>query len=143
MTEFELSDIEKVARDIIVKGKAVSVWCFDGEMGAGKTTLIKAICEQLGVVDNMSSPTFSIINEYLTDNKQLIYHFDFYRLDDTEDALRIGIDEYLESGKLCLIEWPGRLPELLPSEYVEISINFVKNNLRSYSTRIYGQEDQS
>jgi tRNA threonylcarbamoyladenosine biosynthesis protein TsaE len=87
---------------------------FEGEMGAGKTTFIKALCESLGVADDISSPTFSLVNEYRNGRNQPIYHFDFYRIDDPADALRMGALEYFDSGYLCLIEWPSRVETLLP-----------------------------
>jgi len=95
---------------------------FEGEMGAGKTTLIRFICAELGVQDEVSSPTFSLVNEYLTARKETIYHFDLYRLNTPEEALGFGIEEYLDSGKLCLIEWPGNLGEYLPSDASRIKI---------------------
>ncbi|ALD21027.1 tRNA (adenosine(37)-N6)-threonylcarbamoyltransferase complex ATPase subunit type 1 TsaE [Hymenobacter sp. DG25A] len=87
---------------------------FEGEMGAGKTTFIKALCENMGVQDDISSPTFSLVNEYRNGRNQPIYHFDFYRIDDPADALRMGALEYFDSGYLCLIEWPSRVETLLP-----------------------------
>lgn len=95
---------------------------FHGEMGAGKTTFIKAICEALGVTENVSSPTFSIVNEYRSGNGKPIYHFDFYRLNNEQEALDIGTLEYFESGNICLIEWPSQIPNLLPEQYMQINI---------------------
>ena len=92
-----------------------SVVCFEGEMGAGKTTFIKALCESLGVPGNdVSSPTFALVNEYRDAHDQPIYHFDFYRLNDPQEAAQLGVLEYFDSGYLCLIEWPSRIEELLP-----------------------------
>ncbi|WP_303311382.1 tRNA (adenosine(37)-N6)-threonylcarbamoyltransferase complex ATPase subunit type 1 TsaE [Hymenobacter sp. BT730] len=95
---------------------------FEGEMGAGKTTLIKALCENLGVQDDVSSPTFSLVNEYRNGQNQPIYHFDFYRIDDPADALRMGALEYFDSGYLCLIEWPSRVEALLPLHRLLVTI---------------------
>lgn len=92
---------------------------FYGEMGAGKTTLIKAFCAALGVKDAVSSPTFSIVNEYHYP-KGVVYHFDFYRLKNQTEALDLGLEEYLDSGSYCLIEWPEKIPGLLPENYLEI-----------------------
>lgn len=88
--------------------------CFEGEMGAGKTTFIKALCQHLGVQEEVSSPTFSLVNEYRDARNHPIYHFDFYRLNDPREAVDIGALEYFNSGYLCLIEWPGRVEPLLP-----------------------------
>ncbi|RTQ52516.1 tRNA (adenosine(37)-N6)-threonylcarbamoyltransferase complex ATPase subunit type 1 TsaE [Hymenobacter gummosus] len=86
----------------------------EGEMGAGKTTLTRALCAALGVHDEVSSPTFSLVNEYRSAQGRPIYHFDFYRIDSVDEALRIGAPEYFDSGYLCLIEWPSRIEPLLP-----------------------------
>jgi len=94
---------------------------FYGEMGAGKTTFIKAFCAALGVEDTVSSPTFSIVNEYHYP-QGIIYHFDFYRLKNQTEALDLGLEEYLDSGNYCLIEWPEKIPDLLPENYVHISL---------------------
>ncbi|KEQ29740.1 hypothetical protein N180_05690 [Pedobacter antarcticus 4BY] len=94
---------------------------FDGEMGAGKTTLIKAICAVSGVTDIVSSPTFSIVNEYESP-KGPIYHFDFYRIKDIREAYDIGYEEYFYSGNICLIEWPERVEELLPEIYIHVQL---------------------
>jgi len=93
-----------------------------GEMGAGKTTFVKALCRALGVIDEVSSPTFALINEYQTTLGQPVYHFDFYRINDQDEALDIGIDEFFDSGHLCLIEWPERITNLLPAQTETILI---------------------
>lgn len=98
------------------------IWIFNGEMGAGKTTLIKAICDSLNVIDIVNSPTFSIVNEYITESDETIYHFDFYRIEDEKEAVDIGADEYFYSGDLCLIEWAEKIPSMIPSKYIEINI---------------------
>ncbi|MBX0289901.1 tRNA (adenosine(37)-N6)-threonylcarbamoyltransferase complex ATPase subunit type 1 TsaE [Hymenobacter sp. HSC-4F20] len=100
-----------------------SIVCFEGEMGAGKTTFIKALCQALGVADEVSSPTFSLVNEYRDAQNRPIYHFDFYRLEDAAEAEGIGAPEYFDSGYLCLIEWPSRVEELLPSERLVVTLN--------------------
>lgn len=100
-----------------------SIVCFEGEMGAGKTTFIKALCQSLGVADDVSSPTFSLVNEYRDARNQPIYHFDFYRLDDAAEAEGIGAPEYFDSGYLCLIEWPSRVEALLPSQRLVVTLN--------------------
>jgi tRNA threonylcarbamoyladenosine biosynthesis protein TsaE len=98
-------------------------------MGAGKTTLTKAICEVLGVLHTVNSPTFALVNEYETMQNEVIYHFDFYRIKNTLEALEIGVYEYLDSGNLCLIEWSSKISSLLPSHYLQIDIEKSLNPL--------------
>ncbi|UOQ70673.1 tRNA (adenosine(37)-N6)-threonylcarbamoyltransferase complex ATPase subunit type 1 TsaE [Hymenobacter cellulosilyticus] len=95
---------------------------FEGEMGAGKTTFIKALCRELGVQDDVSSPTFALVNEYRDAHDQPIYHFDFYRIDDPTEAENIGALEYFDSGYLCLIEWPSRVEALLPPKRLLVKL---------------------
>lgn len=124
---FTLDRLDEVVSELLVAGDQSSVWLFYGEMGAGKTTLIKGICKALGVHSTMTSPTFSIVNEY----DKSIYHFDFYRLKNEEEAYDIGIEEYLDSGNLCLIEWPERIASLLPENRFEITLQIVSSTERS------------
>lgn len=124
------SELAHVALDFVQKLGDESIVLFDGEMAAGKTTFIKQICKALGVTDTVSSPTFSIINEYRTDTDKVIYHFDFYRLNSEAEAYAIGAEEYLFSGNLCLIEWPSKAEELLPSNYIRVQIEN-NNGIRS------------
>lgn len=130
-----LQDLPSVAQWLIEIGKDYEIWLFNGEMGAGKTTLIKVICEQLGVEDEVSSPTYSIVNEYVTVNNKTVYHFDFYRIKSEEEAYDIGADEYLDSGNLCLIEWPLKISSLIPSKYLEIELSLGENNTRVLSVK--------
>jgi len=104
-----------------LKGKA-KVCLFYGQMGAGKTTLIKALCEIWGVEDNVSSPTFALVNEYQNQKGQVFYHFDFYRIEDEEEAWDIGTEDYFYSGNYCLVEWPERIEGLLPRQHVRIEL---------------------
>ncbi|MGI4867251.1 MAG: tRNA (adenosine(37)-N6)-threonylcarbamoyltransferase complex ATPase subunit type 1 TsaE [Janthinobacterium lividum] len=99
-----------------------SVVAFEGEMGAGKTTLIRALGEVLGVADDVSSPTFALVNEYRDGQGKPIYHFDFYRVDSEEEAARLGAAEYFDSGYLCLVEWPARVAGLLPPAYLQVEL---------------------
>ncbi len=99
-----------------------SVVAFEGEMGAGKTTLIRALGAELGVADDVSSPTFALVNEYRDGRGQPIYHFDFYRVDSEEEAARLGAAEYFDSGYLCLVEWPARVAGLLPLAYLQVEL---------------------
>jgi len=128
-------ELQEIARKLISNFGKSPIWCFYAEMGAGKTTLIKKVCEELGVLDAMSSPTFSIVNEYESFKKGTVYHFDFYRLETLEEALNIGVEEYLDSGSLCLIEWPELIEPLLPDDYLEINIKLVDDNARSLTAR--------
>lgn len=99
-----------------------TVFAFFGRMGAGKTTFIKAVCQQLGVTDDVTSPTFAIVNEYLDAQSRPIYHFDFYRIKRLEEALGIGLEDYVYSGNVCLMEWPEMIGDLLPDDACLVSI---------------------
>ncbi len=119
-----------ISNYIIEKGLDYKIWIFDGEMGAGKTTLIKSICKSLGVIDEVSSPTFSIVNEYKTVVGTTVYHFDFYRVKSIEEVYDMGVEDYFSSGNICLIEWPEKIKEILENEIVfQIFIN-LKNKQR-------------
>jgi len=120
---YTLKNLDAFASAIAAFAKDYKIWIFEGEMGAGKTTLIKALCKSLNVTDNVTSPTFSLVNEYCTEAGETIYHFDFYRLKEEEEALNIGTEEYFYSGNLCLIEWPSRIPSLIPEKHLKIFIN--------------------
>tara|TARA_B100001059_G_scaffold13410_1_gene10774 strand:+ start:17611 stop:18021 length:411 start_codon:yes stop_codon:yes gene_type:complete len=121
--KFNLEQIDQ-AVDYLNEHLQTPIVCFDGPMGAGKTTLISILCKKWQVTDPISSPTFSIVNQYISAAKGGIYHFDFYRLKSIDEAMDIGIEEYLESGNLCLIEWGERISPLLPYHTkVTISIN--------------------
>lgn len=125
--------LHHVAQDIAAAIKDNKVVLFYGEMGAGKTTLIKEICTQLGVADNMSSPTFGLVNEYHTKESDTIYHFDLYRIKKIEECLDMGMEEYLYSGNYCFIEWPEIAIPLLPDNYCSVHIKTEKDNTRSIS----------
>ncbi|MEQ9231716.1 MAG: tRNA (adenosine(37)-N6)-threonylcarbamoyltransferase complex ATPase subunit type 1 TsaE [Cyclobacteriaceae bacterium] len=135
-----LSDLVPVSNQLLALASDKSVWCFRGEMGAGKTTLIKAICDQLGVQDAMSSPTFSIVNEYSDKENESVYHFDFYRIKDEDEAREIGAEEYFYSGNYCFIEWPEKVAGLLPDDRVEIIINLVDSDRREIKLIEHGKE---
>jgi tRNA threonylcarbamoyladenosine biosynthesis protein TsaE len=119
---FGLQDLDTISKDIIRSAKGLSVWLINGQMGAGKTTLAKSICRELSVTDVVSSPTFSIINEYKTSEAKSVFHFDFYRLKSELEAYDIGVNEYFESGSICLVEWAEKIPSLIPEHYFEITL---------------------
>lgn len=111
------------------------VFCFYGEMGAGKTTFIKEICRGLGVSDTTSSPTFAIVNEYLTDKGDSIYHFDFYRIEKLEDAYEIGVEDYLYSGNYCFIEWAENIAPLVQPDFVKVHITVGSDGERTIKSQ--------
>lgn len=130
ITYHSLSGINKAAKEIIEAAGDKKCWLFYGDMGAGKTTLIKALGNEFNIVDEVTSPTFSLVNEYLSAKNETYYHFDFYRIKSEEEAFDIGAEEYFYSGNLCWIEWPEKIPGLIPDEYLEININLVSVNAR-------------
>lgn len=123
LTIHSLDKIHETARQFISQIGERTVFAVNGKMGAGKTTFIKAICEEMGVKEIVNSPTFSIVNEYETESGRIIYHFDCYRINKIEEALEIGIEEYLYSGNLCFIEWSENIATLLPDSYTIVEIN--------------------
>lgn len=127
---YTLKEISSIAKEIIKLSKH-KVVLFYGEMGVGKTTLIKEIVKQLGVEDTVSSPTFSLVNEYHSKKGTKVYHFDFYRIEDEEEAMDMGIEEYFYSNNWCLIEWPNKVENLLPLKSVTITITANSNQLRT------------
>ena len=127
---YQLVELAAVAQDLLLKAGSRRVWLLNGEMGAGKTTLINAVCAALGVRAGMTSPTFSIINEYHTASGESVYHFDFYRLKDENEALDIGAEEYFESGRYCFIEWPDRVPSLIPNRHLAVNLSIMEKETR-------------
>ena len=119
---YTLDHIDDIAHLLIQEAGDQKVWIFKGEMGAGKTTLIKSLAKVLEVADSVSSPTFGIVNEYQTKAKGLLYHFDFYRLDDIMEALDIGIEEYFYSGNYCWLEWAEKIAPFLPERFFHIEL---------------------
>lgn len=118
-----LETIREAAHEFVAAMGDYTVFAFNGEMGAGKTTFIKAICEELGVEDITNSPSFAIINEYRSETTaELIYHFDCYRLETVEEAEEIGVEDYFYSGALCFIEWQERIVDLLPDDTVQVDV---------------------
>jgi len=126
------SELPEVAKEIIEICKNYAIWVFEGAMGAGKTTLIKAICKHLGVTDEVQSPTFAIVNEYKSSDKT-IYHFDFYRLKSEQEAYDIGYEEYFYAqNAYCFVEWASKIKNLLPDRYVEIAIEVLGKEERKF-----------
>lgn len=130
---FSLDNIDQAAQEILphLKHKIV---LFYGDMGVGKTTFIKSLAKAMKVIDTVNSPTFALVNEYRTEDDDTVYHFDCYRLNDEQEALDIGIEDYFDSGSFCLIEWPEKIPNLIPEEV--ISLYFLKNEDGSRSVEI-------
>ena len=120
----ELKDLDGIAKELLEFISDHRVLCFYGDLGAGKTTFIKAICRQLGVADAVQSPTFSIVNEYKASQGEPVYHFDFYRLKSEEEAYDLGYEQYLFSNYFCLIEWPEKVEDLLNLKKVDLYISF-------------------
>lgn len=123
---YTLDRIDEVAQQLLQAAGEQKIWVFRGQMGAGKTTLIKSVAQALQVVDPVSSPTFGIVNEYRTCSHDLVYHCDFYRLDDPLEALDIGIEEYFYSGNYCLLEWAENIGQFLPDRFflIDLAIDF-------------------
>lgn len=117
-----LDTIQEAAKEFINRMGEGKVFAFYGKMGAGKTTFIKALCETLGVKDVITSPTFSLINEYTDGKGNSIYHFDFYRIKKLEEVYDMGYEDYFYSGNLCLLEWPELIEEILPENVIKVTI---------------------
>lgn len=130
LTVHELSELPQVARKILSDMKDERIFAITGKMGAGKTTLIKAFCDELGVESMVSSPTFALVNEYTDKDHQSIFHFDFYRIKKIEEVYDIGYEEYLFSDNYCFMEWPELIMGLLPAQYVDLSIEEAENGDR-------------
>lgn len=128
-----LTDLPKAADQFVKAMGDATIYAFNGEMGAGKTTFINALCRRLGVEDDVTnSPSFAIINEYRSDTTaELIYHFDLYRLETIDEALDLGIEDYFDSGALCLLEWPERISDILPDDTVKVDIKVNPDHSRT------------
>jgi tRNA threonylcarbamoyladenosine biosynthesis protein TsaE len=125
----QLNELAGVAKAVLEFAAGRRVFAFTGEMGAGKTTFIAEICKQLGVTDQVNSPTFTLVNEYARASGEKVYHFDFYRINSLSEVFDMGFEMYFYSGSYCLIEWPGKIPGLLPEDTVNITIT-VSNDTR-------------
>ncbi|MFA6335392.1 MAG: tRNA (adenosine(37)-N6)-threonylcarbamoyltransferase complex ATPase subunit type 1 TsaE [Bacteroidales bacterium] len=128
-----LKDIDRAAKEFLERKHDKTVVALYGAMGAGKTTFTKAICKVLGVPDSVNSPTFTIINEYRTKENKPVFHFDFYRINKIEEAFDIGFEEFVDSGYLCLIEWPEKIEQILPDNCLKVQISVLDDESREVS----------
>ena len=132
---YRLEEIQEIAKKIVDYCGDVKVWVFKGDLGAGKTTMIKSIAKEMAVEDRVSSPTFSLVNEYWNDKGEVFYHFDFYRVEDPAEALEIGVEEYFYSGNQCWIEWAEKIPGYLPLDFVLIEIEILEHGNRKITLK--------
>ncbi len=133
-----IDGLEAAAREFVALMGDYTIFAFYGEMGAGKTTFISALCRELGVEDDLAgSPSFSIINEYRSDTTaELMYHFDLYRLESLDEAFDIGVEDYFDSGALCLLEWPERIADILPDDTVKVSLTVNPDQSRTLTVEL-------
>ncbi len=127
---FELSDINEAAAKLLKAGAGKTVFAFNGQMGAGKTTFIHALCKIIGVKDALSSPTFSLINQYTAVGNKTIYHMDLYRLKDEKEAIIAGVEDCLYSGDICFVEWPEKALGIFPDDTLYVTITMVDTDTR-------------
>lgn len=127
-----LSDLDSVAEAVLQTLNGRNVVAFFAPMGAGKTTLISAIMAKLGSADIVTSPTFALVNQYYTDAKDTVYHFDFYRINNLSEAFDMGYEEYFYSGDLCLVEWPEKIEPLLPDDTMVVKIEILGESVRKF-----------
>ncbi len=133
---FKLTNIRDAARELLLLLQKHPVMALHGEMGAGKTTLVNAVCEEMGVKGNISSPTFSIINQYTTNNNDTIYHIDLYRLKDEAEAINAGVEDCLFSGSPCLVEWPERAAGIFPGDTLHVFLTTIAPDTRKLEWRV-------
>ncbi len=129
--KFDLDNIDDIAGELLRAYPRKRIFAFYGEMGAGKTTFIQALCRRLNVEENVTSPTFALVNEYRDKAREkIIFHFDFYRIESAEEAMDMGYEDYFYSDSICLIEWPGKIAGLLPRETLRLKIEVLDSGLR-------------
>jgi tRNA threonylcarbamoyladenosine biosynthesis protein TsaE len=133
---YSLDEIDRTVQEVYAAYQQHPVWLFESPMGSGKTTFIRALCKYLKVQDQVSSPTFGLVNEYET-KAEKVYHFDLYRIKSEDELLEIGIDEYLDSGSLCLIEWPEFAKNRIESSYISLYFSFISESKRSLEITAY------
>lgn len=126
----QLEDAAQIAQELLEAAGDLKVWSFQGSMGAGKTTLIAALCKAMGVTDAISSPTYGLVHEYRSRGAQRIYHFDFYRIQSLQEAFEMGAEDYFFSGNYCFIEWPERIADLLPDQVFRLRIDIFEQSTR-------------
>ena len=127
---FTLNQIQETAQQLLQQADVYKVFAFHGDMGAGKTTFIHALCNAMNIADVVTSPTFSIINQYKTKEGQTVYHMDLYRIKDENEAINAGVEDCLYSGNVCLVEWPEKAPGIFPDDTLHVSITSVDDNTR-------------
>lgn len=133
---FDINEIEKTAGKFLNAAKGYNVLAFSGELGAGKTTFIAAICKEAGVTETVTSPTFSIIQQYETNDNENIFHIDLYRLKNSHEAMDAGIEDCLNSGSLCLVEWPEKAPEIFPDNTVYSTLEILSETKRKLMIKL-------
>lgn len=131
-----LERIQESAHEFLAHATENRVFAFYGDMGAGKTTFIKALCSELNSLDVVTSPTFTLVNEYLTEGNNYIYHFDFYRIKKLEEAYDFGFEEYIDSGNFCFIEWPEKIESLLPKSHIKVHISVGDDHSRTIDLQV-------
>lgn len=134
-----LEDLNAAAKWLLDELKGLKIVAINGEMGAGKTTFIKSLCKYMGVEDEVSSPTFSLVNEYHSQEYGSIYHFDFYRLEDEDEVWNIGLDDYLYSGAYCFMEWPEKICNFIPPKHARLNIS-LEANIRVFQLKLAPHE---
>jgi tRNA threonylcarbamoyladenosine biosynthesis protein TsaE len=135
-SDVDQAGLGNVVKALLTDAEDVRLWLLFGEMGSGKTTLVREFCRQLLVLDSISSPTFSIVNEYQTALGRKVYHFDFYRIRNEAEAFDIGVEEYFDSGNYCFVEWPEKIPSLIEGRRAEITIRAVNDSQRTIAFSI-------
>jgi tRNA threonylcarbamoyladenosine biosynthesis protein TsaE len=138
-----LEELENVAEEVVGQINRAKVWLFEGDLGAGKTTFIKLIGDRLGVRDVMSSPSFSIVNEYETDAGGKLYHFDFFRIKNEAEAADIGVEDYFYSGSPCFVEWPEKIPSLIPPVYANVKIEIENESHRTIAISVHDGKEEN
>ena len=127
---FDYEDIRKAASSFLSAAENYKIFAFSGELGAGKTTFINALCKEMNVSETITSPTYSIIQEYNSTGGRIIYHMDLYRIKNKEEAMNAGVEECINSGELCMVEWPEKAPEIFPEQTIYARFEIIESNKR-------------